>query len=133
MNADGRMSMSNNELNEVTGKIIGAAYQVGNTLGSGFLEKVYENALIHELRKIGLFVEQQKPIQIHYDGIVVGDDFCDVLVEKCVLVELKAVAAFDDIHTAQCLNYLKGTGLKICLLINFGCLKVDVKRIVKDF
>ncbi len=117
-------------LNSISERIIGCAYRVSNTIGSGFLEKVYENALAHELRKSGLGVEQQKPIQVLYDGIVVGDYMADLLVEKCVLVELKAAKGLDEIHFAQCLNYLKATGLGLCLLINFGTFKVQVKRIV---
>ncbi|MFA6561749.1 MAG: GxxExxY protein [Verrucomicrobiia bacterium] len=122
--------MDTDNLNVVTEKIIGAAYAVGNTLGSGFLEKVYENALVHEIRKTGLRVDQQHDIQVRYDGVVVGDYVADLLVEGRVLVELKAVQALDDIHLAQCLNYLKATKLKICLLINFGKPKVEIRRIV---
>lgn len=121
------------ELNKITEWIIGCAYTVGNTLGNGFLEKVYENALAHELRKAGLQVIQQYGIQVHYDGIVVGEFIADLLVEGCVLVELKAVKALDEIHMAQCLNYLKATGLSVCLLINFGQPKVQIKRVVKNF
>jgi GxxExxY protein len=117
-------------LNGLTEAIIGCAFKVGNTLGSGFLEKVYENALAHELRKAGLRVEQQRPITVYYDGVPVGDFAADLLVEECVLVELKAIKAFDEVHMAQCLNYLKATGLKICLLLNFGAPKVQVKRVV---
>jgi GxxExxY protein len=127
MNADGR------RLDEITERIIGSAYVVSNSLGSGFLEKVYENALAHELRKSGFLVEQQKGIVVHYDGIVVGEYVADLLVEKSVLVELKAVKALDDIHLAQCLNYLKATGLKVCLLINFGTPRVQVKRVVSQY
>jgi GxxExxY protein len=119
-------------LNEITEKIIGCAYQVGNTLGCGFLEKVYENALAHELKKAGLGTEQQKANQVMYDGVVVGDYFADLLVEKSVIVEVKAVKAFDEIHMAQCLNYLKATSMKIGLLINFGNPRVEVKRVVRQ-
>ena len=127
MNADAR------RLDEITEKIIGCAFRVANVLGCGFLEKVYENALAVELRKSGLRVEQQAPIQVMYEGVVVGDYVADLLVEECVLVELKAVKSIDEVHTAQCLNYLKATGLKVCLLINFGRPKVKVKRIVNKF
>ncbi len=121
--------MHTDNLNVVTEKIIGAAYMVGNTLGSGFLEKVYENSLAHEIRKAGLQVEQQHGIQVRYDGVVVGDYVADLLVEGRVLVELKAVQALDDIHLAQCLNCLKATKLRICLLINFGKPKVEIRRV----
>lgn len=118
------------ELDKITEKIIGCAYRVGNTLGAGFLEKVYENALAHELRKAGFAVRQQHPVPVHYDGIVVGDFVADLMVNDSVLVELKAVRRLKDVHMAQCLNYLKATGLHLCLLLNFGKTRVQVKRIV---
>lgn len=124
MNADER------RLNEITERIIGCAYKVSNTLGSGFLEKVYENALKIEIETERLKVDQQHPITVLYGGQSVGDYFADLLVEKEIIVEVKAVKSVNDIHVAQCLNYLKATGLKICLLINFGCPKVEIKRIV---
>ena len=117
-------------LNSITEKIIGCAFQVSNKLGVGFLEKVYENALIHELTTAGLIIEKQIPLKVHYDGVIVGDYAADLLVEKCVLVELKTVSNLEKIHLAQCLNYLKATGLKICLLINFGTIKVQIKRVI---
>ncbi len=122
--------MAHEELNPITEKIIGCAFKVGSILGVGFLEKVYENALGHELRKCGLVVEQQKPITVYYDGVAVGFFDADLFVEGRVLVELKVAKAFDDIHLAQCLNYLKATKLPLCLLINFGTVKVGVKRII---
>jgi GxxExxY protein len=121
------------ELNQITEKIIGCAFKVGNTLGCGFLEKVYENALVHELRKAGLRVQQQYPIKVYYDGIVVGEFTVDLLVEECVLVELKAIKSLGDKEQAQCLNYIKATKLSICLLINFGNPKIEIKRVVRNF
>ena len=121
---------SKDEINRITEKIIGCAFSVSNVLGCGFLEKVYENALAHEIRKSDLKVERQKQIKVFYDKIEVGYYEADLLVENCVLVELKTVKTFDDVHKAQCLNYLKATGLKICLLINFGNPRVEIKRIV---
>ena len=106
---------------------------MANALGHGFLEKVYENALAHELRKAGLRVGQQCPLKVHYDGVVVGDDVADLLVEESVLVELKTAKAFDDVMVAQCLNYLRASGLSICLLINFAKAKIDIRRIVHQF
>ena len=106
---------------------------MANDLGSGFVEKVYENALAHELRKAGLDIKQQYGIQVAYDGVIVGEFATDLLVEECVLVELKAAKALDDVHKAQCLNYLKATGLRVCLLVNFGSPRVQIKRIVRDF
>ena len=116
--------------NQLSEKIIGCAFVVSNTLGIGFLEKVYENALAHELRKAGLSVEQQHGITIHFDDIVVGTYTTDLLVEKTVLVELKAVTALDTVHRAQCINYLKGSGLRLCLLFNFGNPRLEIKRLV---
>ena len=120
-------------MSDSTETIIGCAYRVANTLGTGFLEKVYENALAHELMKAGVPVRQQQPIQVLYDGIVVGDYIADLLVDATVLVELKSVKAIDPVHVAQCINYLKATRLSVCLLINFGGTRVEIKRIVNDF
>ena len=121
------------ELEQITEKIIGCAYKVANTLGNGFLEKVYENALAHEIRKTGLTVEQQSPVPVMYDGVVVGDYVADLIVSDNVLIELKAVKELDNVHKAQCINYLKATGMKLCLLINFGQEKVQIKRITNNF
>jgi GxxExxY protein len=118
---------------QVTEHIIGGAYVVANVLGPGFLEKVYENALAHQLRKSGLKVKQQHPVNVHYDGVVVGEYVTDLLVENAILVELKAVKAVDSAHMAQCLNYLKATGLQVCLLINFGTARIEIRRIVNRF
>ena len=119
-------------LNGITEKIIGAAYQVGNTLGSGFLEKVYEKALAYELDKIGLTVQVQYPMKVYYDNIVVGEYYADLFVEKVIVVELKSAKAIDDSHLAQCINYLKATGTEIGLIINFGSKRVQVKRVIND-
>jgi len=119
------------ELEHITEKIIGCAYTVANALGSGFLEKVYENALVHEIRKAGLTVNQQHPIPVMYDSVMVGDYVADLIVADEVLVELKTTKDIEDIHKAQCLNYLKATGLKLCLLINFGTPRIHVKRIIR--
>jgi GxxExxY protein len=118
------------EIDKITEAVIGAAFAVSNTLGAGFLEKVYENALVHELEKANLSVKQQAPVKVFYDDVVVGEYFADILVEEKVIVELKTVKAIDNAHMAQSLNYLKATGLKICLLINFGLPKVQIKRII---
>ena len=118
------------EPNQITERIIGCVHRVSNTLGSGFLEKVYENALVLELGRCGLHAEQQHSIRVFYDNSLVGEFAADILVNKCVIVELKAVKALDDVHTAQCLNYLKATGMKICLLVNFGKPRVDIRRII---
>ena len=129
MNADERRL----DLDQITEKIIGCAQQVSNVLGCGFLEKVYENALVLELRKTGLDVRQQHDAAVYYDAQVVGQYTVDLFVENSVIVELKAVAGLDEVHRAQCLNYLKATGLSVCLLINFGKPRLEVRRIVSNF
>jgi GxxExxY protein len=120
-------------INQITEKIMGCAFRVSNQLGVGFLEKVYENALAHDIRKAGLKANQQYPIRITYDGVTVGDYVADLLIEECVLVELKTVQHLDNIHIAQCMNYLKATGLTICLLLNFYHPRVETKRIAHNF
>jgi GxxExxY protein len=120
------------ELNEVTERIIGGAFTVANRMGSGFLEKVYENALSHELRKAGMKAEQQKRLAVHYDNVLVGEYIADLIVEETVLVEIKAAANLDKAHMAQCLNYLRATGLSLCLLINFGNPRVQIQRIINN-
>lgn len=105
---------------ELTNKIIGAFYKVYNTLGYGFLEKVYENSLKIELRRLGLKVEQQKNIKVNYEGFEVGDYFADLVVEDTVILELKAAEAICEEHEAQLLNYLRATDKEVGLLFNFG-------------
>ena len=116
---------------ELTDKIISAFYTVYNTLGYGFLEKVYESALAIELRKSGLRVTVQYPVIVFYDGHVVGEYFADLLIEEQVLVELKAVRNLNLEHEAQLLNYLNATRFEVGLLLNFG-IKPEVKRKVFD-
>ena len=117
---------------ELTKKVIGCAFKVHNSLGSGFIEKVYENALRIELSGAGLRVEQQIPIQVYYQGEVIGDFVSDLLVEKRLVVELKAIEKLTKLHEAQLVNYLTATGLDIGLLINFGK-SVQIKRKYKNF
>jgi len=111
-------------------QILGCVFKVSSGLGIGFVEKVYENALVHELRKQGLRVEQQKGLEVWYDGIVVGDFTVDLLVEGKILVELKAVKSLDDLHLAQALNYLRSSGQGVCLLINLGTSKPEIRRLL---
>ena len=117
-------------LNRISQRTIGCALTVANTLGSGFVEKVYENALAHELRKGGLVVTQQRGVTVRYDGIVVGQYTADLLVEGAVVVELKAVRTLDNVHRAQCMNYLRATNMRLCLLLNFGRPRLEIKRLV---
>ncbi len=120
------------DVNDVTYKINGAVFEVNRVLGGGFLEKVYENALLIELKDRGLKAENQVPIKVHYKGNVVGEYVADILVEDNVVLELKAVDQLDKIHEAQLLNYLKATGIRIGLLINFKYPKAEIKRFVYD-
>jgi GxxExxY protein len=117
-------------LNDLTGRVIGCAFTVLNTLGAGFLEKVYENALAIEMRDAGLAIVQQPGVRVLYHDEVVGEYFPDVLVEDVLLVELKTVRTLDDTHRMQCTNYLKATGLRLCLLLNFGKSRLEIKRVV---
>jgi GxxExxY protein len=117
-------------LNNLSGRVIGCALTVLNTLGAGFLEKVYENALAYEIRSAGLTVGQQCSARVHYRDVLVGEYFVDLLVEGVLLVEFKTVKALADIHRMQCTNYLRATGLPLCLLLNFGTPRLEIKRVV---
>jgi GxxExxY protein len=112
---------------DVAERIIAAFYEVYNTLGWGFLEKVYQNAMHHELRKRGLRAYPQVKIDVFYDGVQVGEYFADFLVEDCVILELKAVEQLALEHEAQLLNYLRGSCIDVGLLLNFGP-KPQVRR-----
>ncbi|CAH0143084.1 hypothetical protein SRABI27_00329 [Pedobacter sp. Bi27] len=120
-------------LNEITEKIIGAAYKVSNTLGSGFLEKVYENALFIEIKKAGLIVTKQHALQVFYDDQVVGDYFVDLFIENEVVVELKTAKVITDIHQAQLMNYLIACNRRCGLIINFGKPRVEIKRMLNGY
>lgn len=112
---------------DLTEAIINAFYLVHKTLGYGFLEKVYRNALAHELRKRGYEVETETPVKVYYDGVVVGDYFADILVNQSVILELKSVSIIIEEHEAQLINYLKATDIEVGLVLNFGT-KAQVKR-----
>lgn len=129
MNADERRLL----LDQITERVIGCVHQVSNGLGCGFLEKVYENALAVELSQAGLKVAQQQKIEVRYKGVLVGEYIADLVAEDSVIIEVKAAKALEQVHVAQCLNYLKATGYHVCLLINFGTPKAGIKRIVNDF
>ena len=126
MNAAGLLERTN----ALTAGVIGAAQRVSSALGCGFLEKVYENALRVELRRRGVLVEQQKPIDVRYRGEIVGQYLADLVVEGTVVVELKAGSSIERVHEAQCMNYLRATGLHTCLLLNFGRPRLEIRRIV---
>jgi len=118
------------DINDITYAIRGAIFEVNTVLGPGFLEKVYENSLLIELEKRGYKAKAQVPLKVQYKNVVVGEYFADLVVEDSVIVELKTVESLDRIHEAQLLNYLKATGIKVGLLVNFKHQKADIKRIV---
>ena len=115
---------------ELTYKIRGCVFEVYRELGAGFLEKVYENALMLEMRKQGLACTSQSAIAVNYKDEVVGEFFADIIVENSVLIELKAISKITSVHEAQLLNYLKSTNIKVGLLVNFTFPKATVKRYV---
>jgi len=115
---------------KITESVISCAMEVSNALGSGFLESIYENALVIELREAGLKVEQQKAISVIYNGVVVGNYTADIVVNDYVILELKAAKAINEIHQAQLLNYLKATGFHVGLILNFGTPRLGIKRMV---
>ena len=119
-------------LNDITYKINSAIFEVNRILGPGFLEKVYEKALLIELNERGLNTKSQVPIKVNYKDKLAGEYIADLLVEDKVIVELKAVEKLSKLHEAQLLNYLKATGLKVGLLVNFQNRKADVKRLVLE-
>ena len=112
---------------DLTEQIIGAFYAVYSALGYGFLEKVYVKALLIELKKLGLNVQDELPIHVYYDGQVIGEYFADVIVNELVILEIKAVRTLAAEHEAQLLNYLKATPYEVGLLLNFGP-KPETKR-----
>lgn len=116
---------------ELTRSIIGSAFDVINELGDGFLESVYENALVVALEDAGLSVESQKAIDVNFRGRVVGNFYADLIVEDKVIVELKAVSSLAPEHSAQLINYLNATGFQVGLLINFGNPKLQYKRLTR--
>jgi len=117
------------DLRDLTYKINGAIFEVHRTLGEGFLEKVYENALLIELRSMGLNAESQVPVPVKYKGDIVGDYLADIVVEDTVILELKTVDELTGVHQAQLLNYLKATGKPLGLLVNFKGKKATVRRL----
>ena len=120
----------NADLNQVSERIIGCAYAVSSALGSGFLESVYDGALALEMAAAGLTFARQQRLPVRYRGTVVGEFIADYLVERRVIVEIKAVRSIVPEHQAQLLNYLNASGLSLGLLINFGTPRVQIKRMV---
>lgn len=126
MNADEVM------MDSVTERIIGCAFTVANTLGVGFVEKVYENALAHEMRNHGLGVVQQRGVVVRHNNFVVGEYCADLVVDDHVIIELKVVKSIGDQHVAQCMNYLRATGEHLCLLINFGRPRIEIRHVISN-
>ncbi len=116
---------------DLTRKILEGAFAVHNTLGCGFLEKVYSNALSIELRSMDLYCDHEVPFKAKYKDVMVGEYCADLIVEKRVLVELKACAGLDSVHEAQILNYLKASSIQVGLLLNFGKPKLQYRRFVR--
>jgi GxxExxY protein len=128
MNADERRCPDS-----LTEQVISAVFEVSNTLGAGFLEKVYERALLRELTLRGIRAKAQLSFSVMYKGFCVGEYFADIIVEDVLVIELKCVDHFANEHTAQCLNYLRASGRSVCLLVNFQRSKVEWKRIVSGW
>jgi GxxExxY protein len=128
MNADER-----EYLDSLSDRVLGAAFDVSNTLGAGFLEKIYERALLLELGIRGIRSSAQASLSVTYKGRPVGDYFVDILVEDVLVIEIKCVERLANEHTAQCINYLRASCKTLCLLINFHKPKVEWKRIVYEF
>jgi GxxExxY protein len=115
---------------ELTEKVIGVCFEVSNELGAGFLESVYQKAMIIALSQKGLSVKEEVPLKVEFRGQVIGDFYADILVEDRIILELKAVKALNAEHEAQLINYMKATGKKVGLLVNFGNPKLEWKRFV---
>ena len=115
---------------ELSYKIVGIAMTVHNELGYGFLEKVYENAMMILFRRDGITTQQQYPIKVQFQGEIVGDYYADILVEDKFILELKSTDQIVNVHKAQALNYLKATGIKLALILNFGKEKLEYERLV---
>ena len=131
-NGSHRMTQKNTEFlyKEITEQIIGAAFEVYKVLGYGFLEKVYHKALVVELKLRRLPIEEEYAIKVIYENEIVGEYYADIFVERKVIVEIKVDDKYNSQHEAQLLNYLKATGIKIGLVINFGKSKCEFKRLI---
>src|SRR5688572_17196711 len=117
-------------LESMSARVIGSAFNVSNALGCGFLEKVYENALTVEFRSTGIAYVQQPVYHVRHRGEIVGEYQPDLVVEDRLIVEVKALNSLNQVHHAQCINYLRVTGIKLALLVNFGLPRVQLKRVV---
>ncbi len=115
---------------DLTEKVIGVCFEVSNELGAGFLESVYQKALVIALTQKGFAVEEQVPLKVKFRGQTVGDFYVDILINGKLILELKSVKSISSEHEAQLINYLKATGIKVGLIINFGRTKLEWKRLV---
>ncbi|BAU66260.1 hypothetical protein STA3757_36630 [Stanieria sp. NIES-3757] len=127
------MSKNSLYLKNITDKIIECALKVSGVLGAGFVDKVYERALLYELEKNRFQTEVQYPMNVYYEGIIVGDFVADLVVQNCILVEIEAIPTLTDNHKQKCLNYLKASELELCLLINFGSYELQVETIMLNY
>lgn len=133
MNSEARKPGKELNADELTERIIGAAIRVHTELGPGFLESIYEEALAVELRLNGLEFERQKPVPIFYRAQPIGEHRVDLLVERSIVVELKATTAFEKVHFAVVRSYLKSLGLSCGLLLNFATTRLTIKRVGREF
>lgn len=118
------------ELKPIADQIIDCALKVNGVLGFGFSKEVYERALLYELEQARLRTEPKYPMNVYYEGIIVGEFFADFVVQNCILVEIEAVLSLEESHKTKCLNYLKASELDLCLLINFGTSQLQVETLV---
>ena len=133
MNANIFQGMKMEQGKTLSEKVIKCAFEVSNVLGVGFLEAVYENALCFELKNQGICFERQKPVEVSYRDRIVGNYVTDLLIENKLLIELKALSQITNQHEAQVMNYLKATGLKVGLLLNFGTPRLGIRRLVWQY
>src|SRR5881227_2156049 len=127
------MNADNTSLDSLSERVLSAVFEVSNTLGAGFLEKVYQRALLRELRLRGVRATAEASFTVVYKGYSVGEYFADLLVEDVLVIELKCAERLANEHTAQCLNYLRASGRTVCLLVNFQKPKIEWKRVVLGF
>ena len=125
--------MTREELSTITKRVIGSAIKVHKALGPGFVERIYEQALGYEMKRQHIAFVGQKPIQVRYEGVELGTQRVDLMVEDAVMVELKSVSAINEIHEAQMLSYLKAADKRVGLILNFAKTRLDIKRMVNRF
>lgn len=129
-NAEVKTDLELGKLNEITKRIIGIAIKVHKTLGSGFIEKIYEKAINYELSRNGLGYQNQKIIKVQYENLLLGNQRIDFLIENEIIVEIKSVSEINQIHSAQMLSYLKSIHKKIGLILNFAKPTLEIKRVI---